>query len=286
MIDPFKVLGVPRDATDDVIKTAYRKLALQFHPDRNQGDKAAEEKFKEINAAYEMLKDPQRRAQAAHQNAGGPRGARFDFEFGDPFAGPGGGFNTHHFDLNDIMNAFNARRVHKNNDVLVATAITLEESLSGKEVELDIRTQTAQRTIKVTIPPGVDHGSRLRIQGAGEHLYQNLPPGDLYVEIHLRPHDRFQRVAQNLLQEREIDAFQAMLGMVLEVQTLDGSTVQVNVPAGVQPGQRLRVAGHGMPVMGSTDLRGDLILALKVVIPRNLTSDQTTLIAKASEITR
>ena len=102
--DFYKELGVSSDASQKDIKTAYRKLALQYHPDRNQGDKAAEEKFKEINAAYEMLKDPQRRAQAAHQNAGGPRGARFDFEFGDPFAGPGGGFQTHHFDLNDIMN--------------------------------------------------------------------------------------------------------------------------------------------------------------------------------------
>jgi curved DNA-binding protein len=274
MSDPFTLLGVPRDATEDQIKTAYRKLAMQYHPDRNQGDKAAEEKFKEINNAYEALKDPFRRAQAEAQNAG--RHARFDFEFDD------GTTATQHFDFHDFFNAaFTARRRQKNDDIAVTCTITLEEALAGKDIEMSITSASGQRTVSISIPPGVDHGSRLRVQNAGERVFQGLPPGDLYVTINLRPHARFQRVAQNLVFIHRIDAFEALLGSETEVETLGGERVRVTIPAGVQPGARLRVNGYGMPLMGQSAVRGDLIVALDVRVNTNLTEEQIDLLRQA-----
>lgn len=272
MTDPFAILGIARTATPEEIKAAYRKLAIQFHPDKNPGDKAAEERFKEINAAYDVLKDPQRRAEAER-----PRRTPGDFEFS---------FRTGDapFGFEDFFSQTfgGARRMRKNNDVQITCVITLEQALKGAEASMEVRTRTGLRHAAVTIPAGVEHGSRLRVTGEGERVYNDLPPGDLYVVVAIQPHERFERVAQNLLTRAGVNVFTALLGGQIEVGLLGGGTVKVTVPAGVQPGQRLRVTGHGMPLVHQA-VRGDLIVALDVEIPE-LSDEQRALISSAASL--
>lgn len=265
MTDPFSILGVTRDATDDQIKSSYRKLAMQYHPDRNPGDKAAEERFKEISAAYETLKDPIKRQFAQGQAQHGQRQrAPGGFEFS---------FDGHNFQFEDIFSAFGHGRPHRNNDLQTSYAITLEQAFHGAEIDLELRTRVGVRYARVTVPAGIDSGVRLRVQGEGERVYGNLPPGDLYVIIEVRPHQSYRRIQQNLTTHATIDAFDAMTGTTIDVMSLDGKTITVTVPAGVQVGQRLRVPGFGMPVLG-TDVRGDLLVVVEVRIPANLSEDQ------------
>lgn len=272
MTDYYATLGVPNDATEDLIKSAYRKLAMQYHPDRNSGDKAAEEKFKAINEAYETLKNPEKRAAYdMMQRASNPRAARADFEFRSGI-------------FDDFFNAFSARSRQRNNDIEVMCTVSLEDVLDGKDVTLMVRTVNEVKQVSITIPPGVDHGMRLRVAGAGENRFGSLPPGDLLVLIRIEDHAVFQRIAENLLVENEIDAFDAILGCQMDVPTIDGTAVRVNVPPGVQHGQRLRVTGYGLPVMGAGNyLRGDMIVVVNIRIPTGLTDEQKDLIRQARE---
>lgn len=281
MSDPFAILGVARDATDDQIKAAFRKLAMQYHPDRNPGDKAAEERFKEINAAYETLKDPIKRQFAQGQQS--QRGPQFRQRGPDHFEFS---FNSGGFDFNDVFGTFHAARQHRNNDLQTSYAVTLEQAFHGAEIELELRTRVGTRYARFTIPPGVDNGTRLRIQGEGERVYGNLPAGDLYVTIEVAQHQRFQRVSQNLTLNLPIDAFDAILGTEMTVETIEGKTITVTVPEGVQQGQRLRVSGHGMPILTSPDLRGDLLVVLHLTTPQGLTPEQLALVGRIKALGR
>lgn len=277
MNDPYTVLGVDRTADDAAIKSAYRKLAMKHHPDRNPGDASAEDKLKEINIAYEAIKDADARArtQGAGRSSGGPGGFnefRFHtgadpFSFMDEFFGHGGPFGR--------------QPQRKNQDIVVQYLVTLEQALTGTKVELSIQGERGTRRVNVDVPPGIDHGSRLRVAGAGDNSNANLPPGDLYVAIQVMPHERFSRIAQNLVLEIEVDAFTAMLGDTRDVVLLDGQTVRVNLPAGLQPGQGLRVSGHGMTIIGAPGQRGDLIVKVGVTIPGNLTPEQRAAVEAA-----
>ncbi|RYD85369.1 MAG: J domain-containing protein [Verrucomicrobiaceae bacterium] len=289
MTDPFATLGVPRDATDDQIKSAFRKLAMQYHPDRNPGDKAAEEKFKEINAANTLLNDPVQRAQYANPftgstggGSGGPRYStrndsgsnHFEFSFNT---------DTGPFGFDDIFGNFKTQRTQRNNDLVTSCEISLEQAYAGCTIELELRTRVGVRFASVTVPPGVDTGTRLRVAGQGERVYGNLPAGDLMVTITVARHDRFERVAQNLVVSAEIDVFDAILGGQVEVMTISGTKIRLDVPAGTQPGQRMRVAGHGMPVLGIRGTHGDLLVAIDVTIPTNLAPEALALLARAKQ---
>lgn len=267
MTDPFQLLGVPYDATEDVIKVAYRKLAMELHPDRNPGNKEAEERFKAIASAYDELKDPVKRQMAADRAQG--RGHAHGFGHGGHGWHNAAGGTTFHFDFDDILaglrtNAYQARP--RNTDINVAIAISLEDAFKGKEMAITIQTPSGPKHITTTIPRGVDNGTRIRIQGQGEHRYAGAP-GDLFLNIKLLPHGRFERVAQNLFLQYQIDVFDALLGCEVDIEGIDGQTVRVTVPAGVQPGQRLRVGGHGMPLTNGPHIRGDLIVQVHVGIP-------------------
>lgn len=272
MNDPFVTLGVSRDATPEQIKAAFRKLAVQWHPDKNPGDKVAEARFKEINAAHQILSDPQKRAEAMspRPQAGG------DFEFDlRAHQGP--------FGFDDIFNAFHSQRQQRrNSDISVSAVITLEQALNGAEATMEIRTRQGARHAAITIPPGVDSGQRLRVTGQGDQTHRDLPSGDLYVTIMVQPHDHFDRVGQNLLTRAHVTAFTAMLGGDIEVNLLGGGAVAVTIPKGTQPGQKLRVSGHGMPVVGQ-GVRGDLIVVVEVTIPV-LSPEQSFLIEQASKL--
>lgn len=290
MSDPFVVLGVPRDATEDQIKTAYRKMAREHHPDLNRGAdeatrKASEEKLKEINAAYEVLKDPQKRAQAA--NGGG-------FEFGG--SGPGPGFHGHGpggfgFDIRDIFERHYEQHFGGgqsrpiNRDIATQVVLSLDEAFTGKTINVDIKVPgQPARSIEVKVPPGVDDGTRLRIVGEGERVHTDLPPGNLFVTVRVAEHKSFRRIAQNLMMPFLVNSLNAMLGAEVDIRTIDGSTMRVTIPAGVQPETRLRLGGQGMPLVGAPHLRGDLIIVIQIETPKNLTDEQRDLLRKVIEL--
>lgn len=257
MRDPYDVLGLTRDATEDQIKTAYRRLAMEYHPDRNPGQDTAE-KFKEISAAYEQLKDPKKRAQHdASQN--GFHG--FDFGSGMSFE--------------DIFSAFSAHVHNRNRDIHVRAVITLEEAFTGKTIKVQYANHSGQHTANVTLPPGVDSNMRIKLEGKGATIFPNHPPGDLYVSVSIAPHHIFQRSGPHLLASHRIDAFDAILGTTISMNGLDGETITATVFPGTQAGSRIKIAGKGMPIFGGQPgQRGDLIVALTVETPV-LTNEQT-----------
>lgn len=272
--DPYAILGVARDATDEAIKSAYRKLAMQFHPDRNK-EPGAEERFKEISVAYETIKDAGRRAQHA---AGGQ--AR-QFHPGQGFGGFDFGFS-----FDDILRQhMHGARQQRNRDLSVPYEISLEQAFTGVRADLSLRAATGEPlNVTVNIPAGVDNGMRLRVAGGGERAHAHLPPGDLYVGIVVRPHATFSRHGQNLVMQARIDALDAMLGATISVPTIDGQTLEVEVPRELQSGAVMRLAGRGMPSMGG--VRGDLLINAAITTPANLSAEQLALLRQVRELSR
>ena len=273
----YNTLGVAENATPDELKSAYKKLAMEFHPDRNPGNKEYEEKFKNINAAYDTLKDPQKRAGYDHerkyggQQGGHPfgfhqsgNGTTFHFNFGG--GGPGG------FDINEIF-ANMGMGPQRNRDLNVNYPMTLEEMHNGKEAEIRyIVPGEGNKTKKIQIPPGVGHGAKMRHQGEGCRDNKKLPPGDFYVTITQEPHQLFERQGDNLVMRYKIDALNAMLGVEREFTAIDGSTVKVKIEPASQHGTVMRIKGKGMRVYDSKNV-GDLFIELQITVP-TLTEEQ------------
>lgn len=348
--DYYEVLGVERSASNDQIKDSYRKLAMQYHPDRNK-DAGAEEKFKEISEAYAVLSDSQKRVQYDHLGHAGFdqqysredifRGADFDsvfrdMGFGDLFrtffggSGFGGGYE----------------RGDRGQDIGYNIEITLEEAAKGVEKEIQIpRTERCdtcggsgakpgtnvtncqkcratgkvqvrhafvlliqdcphcrgrgahietpcdscnssglvrrKRKISVKIPMGIEDGSRLRLRGEGEMAANGRESGDLYVIVHVLPHQLFVRDGDDLYRVEMITFPQAALGAEISVPTLEGPAM-VKIRPGTQPGEIVRVKGNGMPKMRGYG-KGDLIVRLGIVVPEKLTSQQRTLLEQLAK---
>ena len=279
MTDHYETLGVAATATPDEIKAAYKKLAMQHHPDRNQGDKAAEEKFKETNAAYDILKDADKRAfydlERQRQRHAPPED--FEFQFRTT--------NGHGFSPEDIFRHMHEEfhRPRGNRDVHLNLSITLDEAFFGFEREMSYRVPgEGLRTIRLKIPAGVEHGNRVRFVGGGGQADSASPAGNLYVTVAVAPHAVFRRDGRNLIAQASIDAIDAMLGCDTEIQGLDGQKIRLIVPAGVQNGQMLRLRGHGMPMLRKAD-RGDLFVEMTVLVPRNLTEAQKQLLRRVRD---
>lgn len=292
--DYYKILGVERSASTDEVRKAYRKLAMQYHPDRNPGDKNAEEKFKEINEAYQVLSDTQKRARydqlgSAYSNWQ-QRGAPGDFDWGQWASGQPGGVHVEYGDLGDLFGqgfsdffqsifggmgmgmgrAGTATRTRARPAYQQQVVISLEEAYRGTTRAL----QSDGRHLDVRIPAGVKTSSKVRAAGAG-------PDGsDLYLIVSVADDPRFEREGDDLRTTATIDVFTAMLGGEAVVSTMDGS-VQLKIPAGTQPEQVFRLAGRGMPHLKSSQ-KGDLFVHLKVHIPKKLSSEQKALIEKAA----
>ena len=289
--DYYEVLGVSKTATQEEIKKAFRKKAVELHPDRG-GD---ETKFKEANEAYEVLKDEQKRqaydqfghAAGAEQAGGGygggnPFGAGFNGQGFDPneirfdFGGGGGG-------LNDIFDMFFRGQQTRTRDVEMSLTIDFEEAIKGTTKEVSLRVADhknggrKQEDIKIKIPAGIDNGQAIKLESKGE-INQKGDRGDLYVRIQVRPDRRFERDGSSIISKIKIDMIVAALGGEHLVETIDGE-VKFKIPAGTQPNKIFKLSGKGMPIL-NTDRRGDHILICEIGIPTKLNSKQKELLAE------
>jgi len=302
--DYYKTLGVDRSASADEVRKAYRKLAMQHHPDRNPGNKQAEEKFKEINEAYQVLSDPQKRARfdqlgSAYSTWQQRGGSPNDFDWSQWMSGqPGGqgGVHVEYGDINDLFGqdifsdffrsifggmggagggrAQTSTRARQQPAYQQPITISLDEAYHGTTRTL----QSDERRLQVKIPAGVKTGSKVRVAGGA-------PEGlDLYLIVEVAPDQRFERQGDDLRSTATIDLFTATLGGEAKVQTLDG-TVTLKIPAGTQPEQVFRLAGRGMPRLKSAQGKGDLFVRVKVRVPKNLSDKQKSLLEEAARLT-
>jgi molecular chaperone DnaJ len=347
--DFYEVLGVSREAPEDELKKAYRKLAMAWHPDRNQGDKDAEAKFKELNEAYDVLKDAEKRA--AYDRFG-----HAAFEGGGPSAGGGGGnpFGAGFEDIfEEMFGRFGAgggggrgrqrQASGRGADLRTTVEISLEEAFAGTKSTVRVPSSvsceacngsgaeagstTAQtcptcqgagkvraqqgffliertcptcsgqgriiknpckvcqgagrvqrdRTLNVSIPAGVEDGTRIRLGGEGEAGLRGAPAGDLYVDVGIRQHPIFQRDGANIFVRVPLRMTQAALGGAVEVPVIDGSRARVTIPAGTQAGDQFRLRAKGFSVLRSAT-RGDMYVQVSVETPQNLSKRQRELL--------
>ena len=302
--DYYQILGVGRDATEDEIKRAYRRLARKYHPDVNPGDKEAEERFKEINEAYEVLSDPEKRrkydqlgaAWREWERMGGrpgdfdwsqwvsaaPGGQRVYVRYGtaedleDLFGGssPFSDFFTQIFGgLGGAPGGFEFRtRPRRGQDLEQEVEISLEEAYHGTTRLL----QKDGRRLQVKIPPGAYTGLRIRMAGEGGPGAAGGQPGDLYLRVRVAPHPRFERRGDDLHTTVPVDLYTAVLGGKVRVETLAGP-VMLTIPPGTQNGQTFRLRGKGMPKLRQKGQYGDLYARVEVRLPTRLTPRQREL---------
>ena len=363
--NPYEVLGVARDASDADIKKAYHKLVMKYHPDKNPGDKAAEEKFKDVNNAFDILKDPQKRA--AYDRYGdaafaGGNGASAGMG-GNPF-----GNGAFHFDmgggagmediLREAMRGFgfggfegatprgaNARS--RGRDLLDEVEISLRDAYFGKTHTVKFSSNVKcekcngygtadgkpaptcsrchgtgyvnvqrgffamqapcpecnglghkidkkcpdcdgagvvhkNRTIEVKIPAGIEDGARLRLSGQGEAGANGGPAGDFYLDVRVRPDEKFSRDGANLIMHADLPFTTLALGGEIEIETIDDKKLSVKIPSGTQVGEKLRVRGHGMPT-GRASSFGDLYIEIGITIPTKLTERQKKILTEFAE---
>ncbi len=349
--DYYEVLGVDKGASADQIKSAYRKQAVKYHPDKNKGDKVAEDKFKEASEAYHVLSNSERKqsydnfGHAAFENSGGGRGGFGNFDFSNHFS--------------DIFEDFfgegfggSGRRSRRSNnrgsDLRYDLSISLEEAYNGKKQDIKFSTSdkcdncggsgskpghdagscsmcgghgqvrssqgffTVQQTcpqcggvgeeithpctscngqgkkqtskrLSVTIPKGVDDGTRIRLAGKGEAGSRGSGSGDLYLFINVYSHDLFKRSDENLFFEFPISISDAALGTSIEIPTIDGGKAKIKIPSGTQNGKQFRLKGKGMPYMRGNGT-GDLYVQVNTEVPVSLNKEQKELLEKFREI--
>jgi len=348
--DYYEILGVSKNANEQEIKQAYRKLALKYHPDKNKGNAEAEEKFKEATEAYEILRESKKRAaydKFGHEGVSGfegfGQGAASDFSdiFGD-------------FDLGDIFEGFfgggggggRSRRARRGADLQYDLQINLEDAASGLEAKIEIPRneacdscngtgsasgtkpvvcpvcggtgqvrqtqgffsitqpcykckgagkiisspcrscrgsglQTKKRTITVKIPAGVESGSRLKISGEGEQAPNSGISGDLYVVIHVKKHDFFERHGNDVICVADVSFPMVCLGGEIEVRTISGSKAKMKIPPGTENGQVFRLKGNGIPYLGSYG-KGDQLVKINIQVPKRLSPRQKELLKEFS----
>lgn len=311
-MDYYETLGVSKTASATEVKKAYRKLALKYHPDKNNGDKNAEAKFKQISEAYAVLSDDNKRKQYDMYGANGfhERYSQEDifqgfdlnsilqqFGFGAGSFGTGGAsFRTSHggnpFDsvfgnmsgMGGGCKGGGCRpQPMKGQDLTYELAITLEDVLNGAEKTISLRQNGSTQNVSVKVPKGIESGKRLRLSGKGAPSSTGGPPGDLYLKVNVLPHSLFTREGDDLVIEQKIPFSKACLGTEIEITSLEGKRFKIKVPAGVQQESRLRIKGHGLP-SGPIGARGDIYVRIAVKIPQDLSPDQQGVIGKLAEI--
>jgi curved DNA-binding protein len=305
--DYYKILGVDKRASEREIKQAYRKLARQYHPDLNPGNKQAEEKFKTINEAHEVLSDPEKRRKYDQlgasffrwqQQGGDPQG----FDWNQWFTGQpgGGGVRVEYDDLGDLFGGggfsdffqsifggaggqrrSGRRMSRKGHDYEQPVEITLEEAANGTQRVL----ATDGERITVKIPAGVRTGSKVRAAAKGGPGTGGAPPGDLYLKITVVKHRVFERKGDSLHCEVPVDLYTAVLGGNVDVPMLNGN-VQLKIPAGTQGGRTFRLRGKGMPHLRNPEKRGDLYARVKITVPKQLGEKERALFEELASLSK
>ncbi len=274
-MDYYSTLGINRNASQDEIKKAYRKMAMQHHPDRG-GD---EKKFKQISEAYEILSDPQKKQMVdmgvdpknQHHGGGGFNQGPFEFHFGsgnfeDIFGNFGFGGFRHH--------------VQRNKTISLVVDLTLEDVLRGKDLDAEVVIPNGRKKIiNINIPAGIEEGQQIRYQGMGDNSIPNIPAGDLIVNVRVIPHRTYRREGDNIVVEKTVSAWEAMVGSKIDIETLDNKRLEINVPAGSQPDTILSCRGEGLPNMRNRQ-RGHLLVKIKVQIPKIVENEKIDLIEK------
>jgi len=308
--DYYDILNVSRDASTEDIRKAYRKLARKYHPDVNPNNKEAEERFKEINEAHEVLTDPDKRRKydqfgrswQQYQQAGGdPRG--FDWSQWTAQGAPGGGRGTYteYVDLNDLFGegsfsdffhnlfgggaargAGSTPYARGGRDIEQPVEISLLEAHDGTVRVL----QTGSRRLEVKIPPGVRTGSRVRVAGEGEPGTGGAPAGDLYLVVQVREHPEFRREGDNLHLRLPVDLYTMVLGGEVTFHTLKGQRLALTIPPETQAGRTFRLRGQGMPRLRAPEERGDLLVEVIPAIPQALTEKEQDLFRQLAELRR
>jgi len=301
--DYYKDLGIGKSATPAEIKKAYRTFANKYHPDKTNGDKAAEEKFKAVNEANEVLSDPVKRkkydqfgADWKHYEEGGAQPGGFDWS---KYASGGGQTrrtSTHESDtvfadegVNDLFEMLFGQRsgqrpgkrsvVIKGEDLETQTTLSLEEAYHGTKWLIQLNGQT----IKVTIKPGAADQQMLRIPGRGAGGLSGGPNGDLYLTVKIAPHPEYQRKGNDLHRDLPVNLYTAVLGGKAEIMTLKGK-ITVNIPKGTPNGKELRLQGLGMPVYGKKGKFGDLMVKVDIVLPEHLGAEEMDMFGKLAAL--
>lgn len=305
--DYYKILGVTKEATAKEIKKAYRKLAAKYHPDKNPDDTTAEEKFKEINEANEVLSDPEKRekydtlgsnweayqhtgddwreyANRAKQNQQGRRSYTYQGDPSDIFGqgGQGGEDFSSFFETFFGAGGRSARGQqprHSGGDTQAEMPITLLEAYQGSKRTFEIH----HEKLRITIKPGSFDGQQLKIKGKGQRGAQGGHRGDLYIILRVQKDPRFQRKDDNLVYTASVDLYTALLGGKIDVPTLT-NTLKVTVPKGSETGKTLRLKGKGMPNYRNPSTFGDLLVKLNVTLPKNLSKEEEDLFKKLQAI--
>lgn len=286
--DYYQTLGVSKTATKDEIKKAFRKLAHQYHPDKQGGDEA---KFKEVNEAYQVLSDDQKRAQYDRFGSAGPNMGGGGFGGQQGFGGfDFSGFQNGQgmeFDLNDIFEGFfgggfGGQRIRRGRNIQLGLSLSFKESIFGTKKKIKIPSESAmagKKEVEIDIPGGIEHGQKMKLSGYGENV-SGGQAGDLYLIISVPEHPVYRKEGYHLVRILEVKLTDAILGAKYEIETLDGN-VTVKIPKGVNTGTLLRVKGEGVRV--SAFQRGDILLQVKVLIPDSLSKEQKKLIEELKE---
>ncbi len=304
--DYYKILGVDKSANADDIKKAYRKLAKKFHPDKNPGDKSAEEKFKEVTEANEVLSDPEKRKKydmlgsnwKQYQSTGrspdqdwfknfstdGQNEFKYSTNFDDIFGG--GGFSD--FFENFFGGGFSSStkrenpfsRGRKGSDYESLVKISLEEAYAGTEREISVN----GKKLRVKINPGIEDGKKLRLKNQGAESSSGGEKGDLYLIIKTDKHQLYERRDNDLFFTLQVDLYTAVLGGKKQIKTLDGKIINIDIPKETDNGKILRLKGLGMPKSGNVKQRGDLFVTISVKLPKNLSSKEIKLFNELAEL--
>ena len=285
--DYYKVLGVDKSATIDEIKKAYRKLAVKYHPDKNQGNKVAEEKFKEISEANEVLSNPDKRKKydelgenwkqyenqgAQYHSGGGGRQYRSSEEFGE--GGDFSDFFESFFSGGGFNNGGGGRRAaskRKGNDYQAEVVLSLEEAYSGTTRLLEVNGEKLQMKFK-----GVRDGQTLKIKGKGGQGFNGGERGDIYVTVHLPVHPHFERKEDDLYCDAPVELYTAILGGKAPIRTMKG-TINMDIPQETDNGKVFRLKGMGMPKFGKDNEFGDLYAKVKIILPKKLSEKEVEL---------